>query len=364
VGAGTAVEEQPKDAPAGAVGTAMIASEPAGEALAPGGEAAAVAEDDEDMSSRLRFVAPLLPLAVFPLTQAKDSATRKMELMAASQPAGSQMDNMMGWTPDVSSPCYESIYRWFPKAMPATPVFERSRLFINRLGMVPGNTLFGSSLCPDEINNKKEGTLDQMTKYWGEQFPLGGLGGVPLVGKTGWGAFSHHTPDNGNIFVIYGPHVGVSAEGQVGKILRPGQDQVSSACGAFVGAYAQTAKWGGVEEMDGLDMQQQFIRNNLGPVRSEIAEAKNPMAELAYKAFNIVDKQMLSIVDLECCDKLVLLGGIQVNTPEGFPDHFAPMRFEVREKGKSPQSLMKAFAPALDPNAFSKETANAKAKKA
>jgi len=320
----------------------------------------AAAEDGEDMSSRLRFLAPLVPIAVFPLIEAKDSAKRNMELMASSNPAGSQMSNMMGWTPDVTSPCYESIYRWFPKAMPATPVFERSKLFINRLGMVPGNTLFGSSLCPDEINNKKEGTLDQMTKYWGEQFPLGGLGGVPLVGKTGWGAFSHHTPDNGNIFVIYGPHVGVSEQGQVGKILRPGQDEVTSACGAFVGAYMQTEKWAGVEEIDGLDMQQQFIRNNLGPLRPEIAAAKNPMADLAYKAFSIVDKQMLSIVDLECCDKLVLLGGVQVNTPEGFPDHFAPMRFEVREKGKATQSLMKAFAPALDPNAFAKEAAKAK----
>ncbi|CAK0837851.1 unnamed protein product [Prorocentrum cordatum] len=82
-------------------------------------------------------------------------------------------------------------------------------------------------------------------------------------------------------------------------------------------------------EMDGLDMQQQFIRNNLGPVRPDIAAAKNPMAELAYKAFSIVDKQMLSIVDLDCCDKLVLLGGIQVNTPDGFPDHFAPMRLRA-----------------------------------
>jgi hypothetical protein len=327
--------------------TAMVASRD--------GAGLAVPEEskDEDVSSRVRYLAPLLPLAVFPAIQAKESAQRNMELMVSTSAPGSQMYHMAGWTPDVASPCYESIYRWFPKAMPATPVFERSKLFMTKLGLDPSNTLFGSSLCPDEINNKKGGTLDQMTRYWGEQFPLGGLGGVPLVGKTGWGAFSHHTPDNGNIFVIYGPHVGVSEEGVVGKILRPGQPELTSACGAFVGAYKQTEKWGGqMEEMDGSDMQQQFIRNNLGLVRPEIAASASPMAELAYKAFDIVDKQMNSIVDLDCCDKLVLLGGIQVNTPEGFPDHFVPLKFQAREKGKAPRSLMKAFAPALDPNAL------------
>merc|ERR1719277_479388 len=277
-----------------------------------------------------------------------------MELMASSNPPGSQMYNMTGWTPDVTSPCYESIYRWFPKAMPATPVFERSKLFINRLGMAPGNTLFGSSLCPDEINNKKDGTLDQMTKYWGEQFPLGGLGGVPLVGRTGWGAFSHHVPENGNIFVIYGPHVGVSESGEVGKTLRPGQHGESAACGAFVGAYNQTANWDArkpAEALDSSDMQQQFIRNQLGPYRQELGKATNPMVALARQAFQIVDRQMLSIVDLDFTQtgKLALLGGIQVNTPTGYSDHFEPVRFEIWQKGQPVKDIMRAFNPALDP---------------
>ncbi|CAK0822992.1 unnamed protein product [Prorocentrum cordatum] len=87
-GGNVATELRPADvqatteAPAGVEDNAMIASAPAGEALATGGEvAAAAAEDDEDMSSRLRFIAPLLPLAVFPLVQAKDSAKRNMDLM-------------------------------------------------------------------------------------------------------------------------------------------------------------------------------------------------------------------------------------------------------------------------------------------
>jgi hypothetical protein len=285
--------------------------------------------------------------------QAKESAQRNADLQAATSPAGSNEYVKNGWTPSLDSPCYEALYRYFPRAMPATPVFERSRLFMTKLGLDPSNTLFGSSLCPDEINNKPGGVLDQTNRYWGEQFPLGGLGGVPLVGKTGWGAFSHHCPDNGNIFVLYGPHVGVSEQGDVGKILRVGQDAPTSACGAFVGAYKQTADWqGGEEEITGLDMQQQFIRNQLGPMRPMIASAQNPMAELSRKAFSIVDKQLLSIVDLECCNKLVLLGGIQVNTPDGLPDHFEPLRFEVHEKGKPVKSLMKAFNPALDPNAL------------
>ena len=34
-----------------------------------------------------------------------------------------------------------------------------------------------------------------MASYWGECFPMGGIGGAPFVGKTGFGAFSAHVPD-------------------------------------------------------------------------------------------------------------------------------------------------------------------------
>ena len=91
---------------------------------------------------------------------------------------------------------------------------------------------------------------------------MGGIGGAPFVGKTGFAAFSHHVPDDGHVLILFGPHVGVreprkwsgpvvdsrladaalrqvSEAGVVGKYCRKGQSCDSSACGAVLSAYCQ-----------------------------------------------------------------------------------------------------------------------------
>jgi len=61
-----------------------------------------------------------------------------------------------------------------------------------------------------------------MTNSFGSVFPMGGLAGVPFVGKAGFNAFAAHTPVNGNIIILYGNHVGINANGEVGKYKRVG----------------------------------------------------------------------------------------------------------------------------------------------
>jgi hypothetical protein len=44
-----------------------------------------------------------------------------------------------------------------------------------------------------------------------------------FTGKTGWGAFSSHVPTpDGNIVVMFAPHVGIDRDGVVGRIHRDG----------------------------------------------------------------------------------------------------------------------------------------------
>jgi hypothetical protein len=38
---------------------------------------------------------------------------------------------------------------------------------------------------------------------------MGGLGGLPFVGKTGFKAYSSHVPKDGHIFILFAPHVGI-----------------------------------------------------------------------------------------------------------------------------------------------------------
>lgn len=101
-------------------------------------------------------------------------------------------------------------------------LFSRSTEILHDLGFTPENTLFANSFCPDELNNMEGRLGDTMAKYWGELFPLGGLAGIPFTGKGGFGAFSAHVPEDGNLLILFAPHVGISRDGIIGKITRPG----------------------------------------------------------------------------------------------------------------------------------------------
>ncbi len=92
----------------------------------------------------------------------------------------------------------------------------RSSKILENLGFTPENTLFGSSICPDEINNELGDLANLLYSKWGEEFPMGGLAGIPFVGPTGYNAFSHHVPENGNILLLFGPHVSISSKGKIG----------------------------------------------------------------------------------------------------------------------------------------------------
>ena len=110
---------------------------------------------------------------------------------------------------------------------------------LTKHGYTKANTVFTYSSCPDELNHNsnKEDVTKIMSQRWGESFPLGGLAGIPFTGKTGWGAFTHHIPEQGNIMAMYGPHVGITEDGEVGKVNRPGMKKATTACGASIGAF-------------------------------------------------------------------------------------------------------------------------------
>ena len=105
------------------------------------------------------------------------------------------------------------------------------------LGMEKGNTLFAHSVCPDEINHDDGDITDCLRDHFEGVFSLGGLAGIPFSGKTGFAAYASHVPDEGNIFVLFAPHVAISEEGNIGYYHRRGQTELTSACGAAIGAY-------------------------------------------------------------------------------------------------------------------------------
>lgn len=83
--------------------------------------------------------------------------------------------------------------------------------------------LFATSLCADAINVSTD-----FRSVLTRPFSLGVLGGILFARFTGMVAFSHHIPDNGSAFIFYGPHIGITDEGEPGKMRRPGQAGLST----------------------------------------------------------------------------------------------------------------------------------------
>jgi len=226
-----------------------------------------------------------------------------------------------------------TVNKCFPGAMQAKEVARRSKRFLaRRYAFERENTMYGESTCPDEINHMDCSLGAYMQQDWGECFQMGGIGGCPYVGKEGYEAMLSHIPDDGNVVIMFGPHVGISPDGEVGKFSRVGQAKLSTACGAAIAAF-NAGSAGDFSDQGDQDIQQSMLKRKLGKQAAEIAEAEVPMAELAMRAYGLVEEMITEIATHSAgCKHLVLIGGIQINMPEPFAEYFLPLKFSISSK--------------------------------
>ena len=83
-----------------------------------------------------------------------------------------------------------------------------------------------------------------------------------------------------------------------------------------------------------LDAQQAYVGDMLLPHGERLLSAKDPMVELPHALFEAQDELMMKIIakgsqEVAGRGKIAVLGGIQINTPDGLPDYFMPLRFEL-----------------------------------
>jgi len=246
-----------------------------------------------------------------------------------------------------------ALAKFFPGALSSPALDTTVAVVLGTRGYTPQNTLFGTSTCPDEVNYKKGEMVDLMDQRWGKSFALGGLGGVPFVGRAGFGAYAHHVPDSGKMLILFAPHVGVIDDGTLGKISRPEQKEVSTACGAAVGAFKalMKEKETGTETpmtADYFEAQIAFIKAKLKSRIAEVADAPNANAFVAYQMFDLVREffvqQVLTTGGLfDYGLEVTVLGGIQVNRDNG-GDVFMPLMMQSRTKeGKVTDLYQEAF---------------------
>ncbi|MFV0316955.1 MAG: hypothetical protein ACK5O2_08335 [Microthrixaceae bacterium] len=201
-------------------------------------------------------------------------------------------------------------------------------------------TLAAVSICRDELTQH---VMADVTGRWGATFALGGLGGIPSLGRTGWGACLAHVPERparGKLLILGAPHIGVTGEGSLGENLRRGQHLPTPTCGALsyiLGSWGEHPD-GGPDASGLADGEAQLLRRL---VEGELDHQPDGVIELTLAAAHAVEHEMTTQLDAlapwESMDVAVFIA-IQVHLAEG-EDHMAPVVAHLRGPGGSTEVL-------------------------
>lgn len=190
--------------------------------------------------------------------------------------------------------------------------------------------LFATSVCSDDINVSTD-----FRRVLTRPFTLGGLGGIPFAGFTGMVAFGHHIPDGGSGFIFYGPHIGITDEGKLGKMRRPGQTGLSNSCGALMLALDRLKRQDDIYVPVNVeyDYQQILLERTVMPYKHEILTAENPALAITEVTYQNINRQLHFLIrkakDEIRCDRIFLLGAIIINTSAEYHDYVDVRNFEV-----------------------------------
>lgn len=233
-----------------------------------------------------------------------------------------------------------AIRKYFNGAKSNTQLIE----YIKTMDLNKDKTHFTLSICCDEINHEIGDIPDLCRNLFGDVFQIGGLGGIPFPGITGLNATLHHVPTDGTLFILYGPHVGISLDGTIGNYNRFGIEKPGHACGAAIGAYHKINQTNNQVSDNPYDHQFNYIVEELKNKKDEINKEKDEnlknvrivesMFDIIYKWIEEFKKTFKNQNEVK---KLILLGGIVINvsrqteTINNLEDHFLIKNVETVE---------------------------------
>lgn len=219
----------------------------------------------------------------------------------------------------------------YPRALPA-PVFRRDTMdWLQReLDMDTAHILLAKSMCADEIvfvtDVAGNAEAYRATRRLPGVFEMGGLAGLPFAGKTGMAAFAHHAPDQGAACIVYGPHIGLSDAGELGKVQRPGQLAPSTACGALGVAVRHFQASPSYEPvLDEDDAQLALLERRLLPYKEQILAAPNPLQAATEATYTVIHELIYRYVTAAKtqfgCERVALIGALIINTSPQHEDY-------------------------------------------
>lgn len=218
----------------------------------------------------------------------------------------------------------EQILKHYPKSVSLTELSRRISSDLEKEGFILSKTIWGTSICSDEVNN----TFNIFNKLFAGPgaFRFGGISGLPFTGNTGMVAFVGHIPDEGGAFILYGPHIGISKNGAIGEINREEQKNSSTCCGSLIAGLGAIKDGFEPSEPNFTDYQQYKVQELLHSKKDAVLTSDQPIKEVTEIALKESEKQLYNII--EHCQafldgqKLFLMGGIVINTDWDQEDFF------------------------------------------
>lgn len=224
----------------------------------------------------------------------------------------------------------EIIRKHYPNALTTIDFMNKVIDYVEeKLDLEPAQIMIADSLCSDEVNSIQYPA--RASEFLGP-FKMGGLDGFPFTGLSGMQASANHVPDDGAVFIYYGPHIGVSKEGIIGEINRFGQNQNTPCCGAATVALKNllddSIKAGNITEMD---YQMNVIEQILYNEKERILNAKIPVYEVTEIIYESIDKRIQELIAATKynCKYLILIGGILINSDSDIGSFSSTKRFDV-----------------------------------
>jgi hypothetical protein len=221
------------------------------------------------------------------------------------------------------------VRQYYPRALDSGTFVQRTLdVLRDNYQLAPRQILLAHSICSDDVNAiayPEEGR--QMLG----PFNLGGLDGYPFVGLTGLLAFAHHVPDDGAALIFYAPHIGVTAQGELGKILRVGQQGASACCGACALALQHVRDNVPQPATPPADnYQQHTLTGLLHAQRERVLGAEYPLREATEVILEASDRQINHLIQhTDFLGKyLFVVSAVIVNTDRDFTSFQELRRFQ------------------------------------
>jgi len=219
----------------------------------------------------------------------------------------------------------------YPHALSETAFRDRVFQFLDKehCGNV-SRVLLAIAQCADDVNAVHDADVTLVKRHFRGNllgpFEMGGLAGIPYAGLTGISTIAHHIPDGGSALIVYGPHIGITDQGDLGKLLRPGQHLESAACGSLTLAVRHLGSSPDYQPRDDEDdAEQMLLERRLLPYRDEILAAAHPLKAATNVAYTLIHelihRYLRARKDEFRCESLVLAGGVAINTDARHADY-------------------------------------------